>query len=514
MGLKKYVQLMALMALPIFILIVGSLEGQYLGSQRPWTGQQSADSLGKKADTKVTNQLQAELDSTQDSLDVVYADVDANRTSIDSVADSLAAVLGRIIDKSRFGTDADLNAIVDGDSLYLEFIGNAGGGVPAIDTTFYDYVIGWSNTGTFPGDYSNAIDLLGLNDSLGGDTLVWCIRQLEAGGNILILSGDSLHVYAGDSLTATEGDTITGLVRINGLGKHQSIITGVDNASSVPGGLFFREAFNGGKLVFKDLGIIWTSAAEVPDHYGAVITFARNLHAEFDNCFLFRKAVTASWITATGTDSSLVYNDCEVDEWMAYYQSSNYRWFIVHNNCKGYIYYDNAYYSNPCKMYKFYNNCDFETRIFGGADSYQGPLLFITGCTFRQREGLTAPLMYRNGQWARIQGSTFWFASTNTSNNFVEIWYGAVTGCTFYDGGVNVQGGYASIQGCHFLSGSIGVDVDQDYVSIQGCRFKSNTTAIDIAAGADSCVVLSNVGAGNTTNINGTPRTDSDNHWF
>ena len=122
--------------------------------------------------------------------------------------------------------------------------------------------------------------------------------------------------------------------------------------------------------------------------------------------------------------------------------------------------------------------------------------------------------LYLNGQWTRIQGSTFWFASTNTSNNFIEIWYGAVTGCTFYDGGVNVQGGYASIQGCHFLSASIAVDVDGVYVSIQGCRFKSNTTAIDIAAGADSCVVLSNVGVGNSTNINGTPRTDADNHWF
>ena len=69
MNLKRYIQLVALLALPLSILIVDSLEGQYVGTKRPWTGQQTADSLGKKADTTVTNQLQVEIDSTQDSLD-------------------------------------------------------------------------------------------------------------------------------------------------------------------------------------------------------------------------------------------------------------------------------------------------------------------------------------------------------------------------------------------------------------------------------------------------------------
>jgi len=35
MNLKKYIQLVALLALPLSILIVDSLEGQYIGTKRP-----------------------------------------------------------------------------------------------------------------------------------------------------------------------------------------------------------------------------------------------------------------------------------------------------------------------------------------------------------------------------------------------------------------------------------------------------------------------------------------------
>lgn len=50
-------------------LLPALAQAQYRGSGRPLSRQETLDSLAAKPDTSVTNQLQAELDSTQDSLD-------------------------------------------------------------------------------------------------------------------------------------------------------------------------------------------------------------------------------------------------------------------------------------------------------------------------------------------------------------------------------------------------------------------------------------------------------------
>ena len=123
MNLKRYMQLAILLALPMMILIIGNLEAQYIGSGRPLSRQETLDSLAAKPDTSVTNQLQAEQDSTQDTLDVMYGDID----NLEDAADSLNSNVGAKLDTSAVAAGDNVTVDWDGSNLTIASSGGGGG---------------------------------------------------------------------------------------------------------------------------------------------------------------------------------------------------------------------------------------------------------------------------------------------------------------------------------------------------------------------------------------------------
>ena len=198
-------------------------EAQYIGSGRPLSRQETLDSLAAKPDTSVTNQLQAEQDSTQDTLDVMYGDID----NLEDAADSL---------NSNVGAKLDTSAVAAGDNVTVDWDGTdltiAASGISGLDTSnvvgLIDDTSGVLRTFVQEtvedslAEHKAAIDSINTNVSDNVSAIDALPTFAETGGLVgdSLAAADSMHnkkfrsvladsTYSGSTVSLTAGENLT-----------------------------------------------------------------------------------------------------------------------------------------------------------------------------------------------------------------------------------------------------------------------------------------------------------------
>ncbi len=479
--MKSYLE----MALALLLVCAAPSLAQYIGSSRPLGGRQTLDSLAAKADTQ--------------SVRILEQRVDSDSIRLDSVATASAAQDTLL--------DARIDSVRDNPS------GGGGGGAPALDTLIYDYILGFTAADSQrAGGYSRFIMLGGTQaDTSDSDTLIWCIDQLKAsGGDIYVCgtSADTIWWYKGgtayDSLPTAGG--IDGTITVTGDGKDKTIFRGGPSGSySIFKFTADRHAGVGGAaLRFRNLQFY----AGKNDWFPTMIVDLGRV--EIEQCRLI-KTWWEHYNNAAGSaagDSTLLIQNCVFGtpdfstpgEVMGY----NAAHVIVMNST--------GYFST------------IESRM-GSSGTYT-----ISGNVFRKVKSIQAGT---GGGWWYIIGNKMTFINTtyeaiNVAGNYAKILgnvfigpsddsvpyavtntesFSSLVGNDFWYCGASTS----NANGNNFYDSATGWRAGNNSSYAIGNSFQNCTTAIDINA-KTTVVLHGNVYRTCTTDVSGTPGTDTDNN--
>ncbi len=454
--MKSYLE----MALALLLVCAAPSLAQYIGSGRPWAATRSV----------------------------------ADSTRLDSVAAAGEA------------EDTLLHARIDS---VRDNTGGGGSGAPALDTLFYDYILGFTVADSLrAGGYSKFIRLGGTQaDTSDADTLIWCIDQLKASGGDIYICGTPADTiwwyYAGtsyDSLPTAGG--IDGIVTVDGDGMDKVIHAHIANTNIPFEWTVDRHAGVGsGSLIWRNqqfYNLIGSNYQATRVRSGRVEIYdSRVINSWYyhqqdaavtthDSVNLYQRVVFGSAAMTTegghqaGAGAYINVTDCT-----GFYEAADNRHTSL--NITACVF---------AKVKLIQSNNGVQTNIVGNR------MNFISTGTEGIQLGSTK---------AHIQGNVFIAPADGSVPYMISGTSGeaSITGNSLYDGGLNV--GRSS--GNYIYSAATGWLNPTASGYSMGNVYSFCTTAININGGINA-VVHGNVYRVCTTDLSGTPVTNTDNSSF